>query len=43
MEKLLKNNKATCLLRTFARKFFDIVFFLKIIPLKDYELVMSDM
>ena len=32
-----------CILRTFARKFSNIVFFLKILPLKDYELVMSKM
>ena len=30
-------------LRTFARKFFNIDFFLKILPLKDNELVMSEM
>ena len=31
------------LLRTFARKFSNIDFFLKISPLKDDELVMSEM
>ena len=31
------------LLRTFARKFSNIDFFLKILPLKDDELVMSEM
>ena len=30
-------------LRTFTRKFFNIDFFLKILPLKDNELVMSEM
>ena len=30
-------------LRTFARKFSNIDFFLKILPLKDDELVMSEM
>ena len=30
-------------LRTFARKIFNIDFFLKILPLKDDELVMSEM
>ena len=30
-------------LRTFARKFSDIDFFLQILPLKDDELVMSEM
>ena len=30
-------------LRTFARKFFNIDFFLKIFSLKDDELVMSEM
>ena len=30
-------------LRTFARKFPNIDFFLKIVPLKDDELVMSEM
>ena len=30
-------------LRTFARIFFNIDFFLKILPLKDDELVMSEM
>ena len=33
----------TCVLRTFARKFSNIDFFLKILPLKDDELVMSEM
>ena len=32
-----------CLKRTFARKFSNIDFFLKILPLKDDELVMSEM
>ena len=32
-----------CALRTFARKFSNIDFFLKILPLKDDELVMSEM
>ena len=32
-----------CKLRTFARKFSNIDFFLKILPLKDDELVMSEM
>ena len=32
-----------CILRMFARKFSNIDFFLKILPLKDYELVMSKM
>ena len=31
------------LLRTFARKFSNIDFFLRILPLKDDELVMSEM
>ena len=31
------------LLRTFARKFSNIDFFLQILPLKDDELVMSEM
>ena len=31
------------ILRTFARKFSNIDFFLKILPLKDDELVMSEM
>ena len=30
-------------LRTFARKFSNIDFFLKMLPLKDVELVMSEM
>ena len=30
-------------LRTFARKFSNIDFFLRILPLKDDELVMSEM
>ena len=34
---------AVVVLRTFARKFFNIDFFLKILPLKDDELVMSEM
>ena len=34
---------ATVLLRTFARNFSNIVFFLKILPLKDHELAMSEM
>ena len=33
----------TVILRTFARKFSNIDFFLKILPLKDDELVMSEM
>ena len=32
-----------CVLRTFARNFFNIDFFLKILPFKDDELVMSEM
>ena len=31
------------MLRTFARKFSNIDFFLKLLPLKDDELVMSEM
>ena len=36
-------NSTINLLRTFARKFSNIDFFLKILPLKDDELVMSEM
>ena len=32
-----------CYLRTFARKFSNVDFFLKILPLKDDELVISEM
>ena len=39
---VVENNK-TDYLRAFARKFFNIDFFLKILPLKDDELVMSEM
>ena len=35
--------RALCVLRTFARKFSNIDFFLKILPLKDDESVMSEM
>ena len=38
--KFYKNKKN---LRTFARKFSNIDFFLKILPLKDDELAMSEM
>ena len=43
-DKLKKNvARITGPLRTFARKFSNIDFFLKILPLKDDELVMSEM
>ena len=37
------SNKLKGKLRTFARKFSNIDFFRKILPLKDDELVMSEM
>ena len=40
---LIKNWRPLTLLRTFARKFSNIDFFLKILPLKDDELVMPEM
>ena len=40
---LMINCSKKSLLRTFARKFSNIDFFLKILPLKDDELVMSKM
>ena len=40
---LHENESLTAALRTFARKFSNIDFFLKILPLKDDELVMSEM
>ena len=41
--KLIKANKCLFILRTFARKFSNIDFFLKILQLKDDDLVMSEM
>ena len=41
--KMLIDLDEVTILRTFARKFSNIDFFLKIFPLKDDELVMSEM
>ena len=40
---MFRDNIVLGYLRTFARKFSNIDFFLKILPLKDDELVMSEM
>ena len=43
LDKMLKDREEVAVLRMFARNFSNIDFFLKILPLKDDELAMSEM